>query len=96
MSPPVIAVNFAPLEELEVGEWTIRLSSIDENGSARGEFSGEPPDQRYTWRYNSETKTVSVLPHPSGKVVGFKYGYPDDALRKPLLNLVRNYKPGGR
>ena len=94
MTPPVTHVNFAPLRKVKVGEWTIRLSSIDEDGSARGEFSGLPPDQRYRWEYNATSRTVFVDAHPSGNVKDFKYGYPDPSLREPLLDLVRNFKTG--
>ena len=89
MSKSVLAIRFTPMDEVEVDDWVIRLNSVDKsNGSCEGEFSGQPPGERYTWQWSGETRTVFVKPHPSGTVTNFTYGFPDPALREALFDLI--------
>jgi len=89
MTESVLAIQFGPLDQEQCGDWTIKLNSfVQADGSAVGEFSGQPPGERYTWEWNAKTKTVFVSPHPSGTVTNFRWGLPDKSLREPLMKLI--------
>ena len=94
MTPPVIRVQFAPLAEVVVGDWKIRLTEVPKSPTLplRGEQVGEPPDeQRYSWEFHPSSNAVVVRPHPRANVPEFRCGIPDDSLREPLWKMIREH-----
>ena len=83
MTEGVIHVNFAPLQVVELPDWTIRLNSADEDGTLSGTLVGA---HTYRWVFHPASDAVSV----SSDAPGFQYGLPDERLRSPLWSMIRS------